>query len=174
MIRPDDRPWYVPYEPESPVYQRLLDTIKRNDLLAQQIGMKRMIEQVTGTEFEVMMMASVHEAAVVATVCPPGMPPESVTLGAWLTGFSFGLRNVRKIDLPENPPQDAGDMLYLMFSDLDPESVTFLARERAAKIAEDGAFDRLNSISPVVGSLAAASSLWLDGLITGLTYDKEH
>lgn len=168
MIRPDDRPWFVPYKPESPDYQKLLDTIARNDELARAISAEKMIEAKTGQPFETMMAAAVHEAAMVAMVCGPGAPVEMAQLGSWLTGFTSGLRKARSIELPENPPDDPAAMLRLMFGDIDEESITFLAAERTSRLAEEAD----EAMLPTgIAQLASISSLWLDGVITGLTYD---
>lgn len=169
MIRPDDRPWFVPYKPESPDYQKLLDTIARNDANSEAIGTEAMVEQLTGASFDNVMMASVHEAVTVAVACGHGAPAVAVRVGAWMTGFTAGLRKARGVELPENPPDDPKEMMKLMFGDIDPDSLAFLAFERSDTLVSLKEHEAI--LDPTVAELATVSSLWLDGLVTGLAFD---
>jgi hypothetical protein len=170
-IKPTDAPWFVPYEPESATYDRLLELADAADSITEE-NMDAEVERITGHPMEDMMEASVHEAIVVIAATGGNLPLDAVGVGAWMTGFGSGLRKRRNIKLPENPPDDPMEMVRLIFDDLDVEAVTFVAAERVST-ALSRIEDLPTDTDPRLKVLTVTASLWLDGLMFGLRFDVE-
>jgi hypothetical protein len=180
MIRPDDHPWFEdPPLPSHPDYLKLMAFLDQQDVEANE-DMEVYVERITGQDMHTMMHAAFHEAAMVATVFTSAVggeaaPPVFITgASAWLTGFSAGLRKVRGITLPEGEVEPTYDeMEWMAFQKIDKESLTAVATGRAFSMAAKVVDDETISNAPeAVQYLSIVASLWLDGLITGLSFDS--
>jgi hypothetical protein len=176
-IQPTAAPWFIPQGPQAtPEFAQFMAVIEHSDTETQNIGMNAHVEKVTGFTMDDMMEASLHETAVIfsaATSGPVSMrdaPTAALGASAWMTGFGSGLRNSRGRELPDEMPSPE-EMRELVFGDIDPEVVIFVASLRTSVLTSDDADEIRSLVSSEIGLIASVASLWLDGLVIGLLYD---